>query len=74
MKMPDYTVSNSLSILEQYNSLVHFYHGFHTPFSLQFDIAITSFSKLMKINDPNSAEEKKYLLAGFHKNPYHFSL
>lgn len=39
-------------------SPVHFFHGFNTPFSLQFDIAITSFSKLMKINDPNSTKEE----------------
>lgn len=39
-------------------SSVHFFHGFNTPFSLQFDIAITSFSKLMKINDPNSTKEE----------------
>lgn len=56
--MPDFNVSNKLSELEQLKSLVHFYHGLNSPFSLRFDIAITSFSKLMKINDPNSTEEK----------------
>lgn len=71
--MPDFNVSNKLSELEQLKSLVHFYHGLNSPFSLRFDIAITSFSKLMKINDPNSTEEK-YFLAGLHKNPYQFSV
>jgi len=60
MKMSDYTVSNKLSVLKQFNSLVHFYHGLNTPFSLQFDIPITSFGKLMKINDLNSTEEKTF--------------
>jgi len=70
--MSDYTVSNKLNGLKQLNSLAHFYHGFNTPFSLQFDVPITSFGKLMKINDLNSTE-KKYLLAGLLKDLYHFS-
>lgn len=59
--MPDFNVSNKLSELEQLKSLVHFYHGLNSPFSLRFDIAITSFSKLMKINDPNSTEENIFI-------------